>query len=119
MRHTERVVFFKQKTAYEIRPRDWSSDVCSSDLCREDRVGVDRLALPPLLRRRQDLDREVEMRRVRRRVAGRADVAEDVAAMDFEPFADARRVAVEMRVVVAALRGPIEFVQRDPARAAA
>ena len=23
--------FFKQKTAYEIRPRDWSSDVCSSD----------------------------------------------------------------------------------------
>src|ERR1043165_1101748 len=36
MRHTERVVFFKQKTAYEIRPRDWSSDVCSSDLCRED-----------------------------------------------------------------------------------
>ena len=23
---------FKQKTAYEIRPRDWSSDVCSSDL---------------------------------------------------------------------------------------
>ena len=24
--------FFKQKTAYEIVPRDWSSDVCSSDL---------------------------------------------------------------------------------------
>src|ERR1043165_6629368 len=24
--------FFKQKTAYEIGPRDWSSDVCSSDL---------------------------------------------------------------------------------------
>src|SRR3546814_2993843 len=26
------VVFFKQKTAYEIRIIDWSSDVCSSDL---------------------------------------------------------------------------------------
>src|ERR1043165_419485 len=26
------VFFFKQKTAYDIRPRDWSSDVCSSDL---------------------------------------------------------------------------------------
>ena len=25
-------IFFKQKTAYEIRIRDWSSDVCSSDL---------------------------------------------------------------------------------------
>src|ERR1044071_7798595 len=24
--------FFKQKTAYEISTRDWSSDVCSSDL---------------------------------------------------------------------------------------
>src|ERR1043165_10297876 len=25
-------VFLKKRTAYEIRPRDWSSDVCSSDL---------------------------------------------------------------------------------------
>src|SRR3546814_2920303 len=24
--------FFKQKTAYELRSSDWSSDVCSSDL---------------------------------------------------------------------------------------
>src|SRR3546814_2948461 len=24
--------FFQQKTAYEMRMRDWSSDVCSSDL---------------------------------------------------------------------------------------
>src|SRR3546814_11834450 len=29
-------VFFKQKTAYEMRISDWSSDVCSSDL-----VGLD------------------------------------------------------------------------------
>src|SRR3546814_5433358 len=27
-------VFFKQKTAYEMRISDWSSDVCSSDLLR-------------------------------------------------------------------------------------
>src|SRR5881227_383671 len=27
--------FFKQKTAYEITVRDWSSDVCSSDLGRQ------------------------------------------------------------------------------------
>src|SRR3546814_9928405 len=25
-------IFFKQKTAYEVRISDWSSDVCSSDL---------------------------------------------------------------------------------------
>src|SRR3546814_8885103 len=27
--------FFKQKTAYEMRISDWSSDVCSSDLDRK------------------------------------------------------------------------------------
>src|SRR3546814_2644815 len=32
--------FFKQKTAYEMRISDWSSDVCSSDL------RGDRLPLP-------------------------------------------------------------------------
>src|SRR3546814_6350871 len=43
------VFFFKQKTAYEMRISDWSSDVCSSDLQRED--------IPPgrgLFGRRQD-----------------------------------------------------------------
>src|SRR3546814_7745139 len=31
--------FFKQKTAYEMRISDWSSDVCSSDLFNGARVG--------------------------------------------------------------------------------
>src|SRR3546814_7562712 len=31
--------FFKQKTAYEMRISDWSSDVCSSDLSRYRRSG--------------------------------------------------------------------------------
>src|SRR3546814_6054068 len=31
--------FFKQKTAYEVRISDWSSDVCSSDLGPEGRQG--------------------------------------------------------------------------------
>src|SRR3546814_17175286 len=30
--------FFKQKTAYEMRISDWSSDVCSSDLLPFDQV---------------------------------------------------------------------------------
>src|SRR3546814_4233876 len=30
--------FFKQKTAYEMRISDWSSDVCSSDLVSRIRV---------------------------------------------------------------------------------
>src|SRR3546814_8661384 len=29
------IFFFKQKTAYEMRISDWSSDVCSSDLIEE------------------------------------------------------------------------------------
>src|SRR3546814_6203010 len=45
--------FFKQKTAYEMRISDWSSDVCSSDLDAAvallahdlpDRLGADRRA---------------------------------------------------------------------------
>src|SRR3546814_7592510 len=32
--------FFKQKTAYEMRISDWSSDVCSSDLLAALRVEV-------------------------------------------------------------------------------
>src|SRR5213596_2100751 len=32
--------FFKQKTAYEIRPCDWSSDVCSSDVCHNGEINT-------------------------------------------------------------------------------
>src|SRR3546814_6304984 len=51
------VFFFKQKTAYEMRISDWSSDVCSSDLdvvrsCLDDEadvgVGV-KLDAPPAI----------------------------------------------------------------------
>src|SRR3546814_15242778 len=34
-----RFFFFKQKTAYEMRISDWSSDVCSSDLLEPAREG--------------------------------------------------------------------------------
>src|SRR3546814_294415 len=37
--------FFKQKTAYEMRISDWSSDVCSSDL--QDRCGQEALVQSP------------------------------------------------------------------------
>src|SRR3546814_4449956 len=40
--------FFKQKTAYEMRISDWSSDVCSSDLPAQYRESV----LPNACRRR-------------------------------------------------------------------
>src|SRR3546814_3851841 len=34
--HSVVFLFFKQKTEYEVRISDWSSDVCSSDLLRAD-----------------------------------------------------------------------------------
>src|SRR3546814_7070681 len=39
--------FFKQKTAYEMRISDWSSDVCSSDLGRY-RIGAADIGKPGL-----------------------------------------------------------------------
>src|SRR3546814_7662985 len=36
--------FFKQKTAYEMRISDWSSDVCSSDLLLADCRGLRDIA---------------------------------------------------------------------------
>src|SRR3546814_7830171 len=39
--------FFKQKTAYEMRISDWSSDVCSSDLKAEHRIGNKAVARQP------------------------------------------------------------------------
>src|SRR3546814_10886756 len=38
--------FFKQKTAYEMRISDWSSDVCSSDLSRASAEAIWRSAVP-------------------------------------------------------------------------
>src|SRR3546814_12350270 len=49
--------FFKQKTAYEMRISDWSSDVCSSDLAhgRAPREGT-----CPACRLRADMGRRAE-----------------------------------------------------------
>src|SRR3546814_9454369 len=49
--------FFKQKTAYEMRISDWSSDVCSSDLLD--------LELLPVRLRHVDVDRPADRARDR------------------------------------------------------
>src|SRR3546814_9172908 len=73
--------FFKQKTAYEMRISDWSSDVCSSDLdsrvlvqrahrcdARADRAAIDQHGATAALRQPT-----AELRAVQREI-----VAEDV-----------------------------------------
>src|SRR3546814_2346563 len=43
--------FFKQKTAYEMRISDWSSDVCSSDLVPDLSAAIVAAAAPAARRR--------------------------------------------------------------------
>src|SRR3546814_2085219 len=66
--------FFKQKTAYEMRISDWSSDVCSSDLIGAHvrrRLGVENL---------KECYREIEC--VRERSGVRIDPGIAIRAVD-------------------------------------
>src|SRR3546814_2631601 len=54
--------FFKQKTAYEMRISDWSSDVCSSDLAwaaLNERALPLGIAVHPLEPQRDDLNTDL------------------------------------------------------------
>src|SRR3546814_18002569 len=69
--------FFKQKTAYEMRISDWSSDVCSSDLRLYQRLPH----RPPVAgrqavrdRRRHQRNQRSEERRVGKSVSVRVDL---------------------------------------------
>src|SRR3546814_19463854 len=56
------IVFFKQKTAYEMRISDWSSDVCSSDLLKITTIGNSAgVILPKELLARLRLDKGDEL----------------------------------------------------------
>src|SRR3546814_14384129 len=56
--------FFKQKTAYEMRISDWSSDVCSSDLYSHACRAAAALRLPPQPASRSRSSSRSEERRV-------------------------------------------------------
>src|SRR3546814_1123049 len=75
--------FFKQKTAYEMRISDWSSDVCSSDLRIDRRLHA--LAAPAARIAVALLDRLV---RARRRARGHCGAAETAV---FEEYIDLDR----------------------------
>src|SRR3546814_4369379 len=72
------IFFFKQKTAYEMRISDWSSDVCSSDLARGagSRSLGRRLVPARVVRQRRAAGFDGE-----RRVHHRLDLAELVRAV--------------------------------------
>src|SRR3546814_981353 len=90
------VFFFKQKTAYEMRISDWSSDVCSSDLQRIGR-DLDGIGVAPVFqgilgeeRRQQAHHQDAEARREQRERAEHRR-RQDVATMRSEE----RRVGKE------------------------
>src|SRR3546814_19461865 len=101
------VFFFKQKTAYEMRISDWSSDVCSSDL-------LDRLAggegaagrriplfagiFPFAFGESRRMDRPVI--KALRRLSARAFVGEDRAGFGFARILE-RAISLERAVLAA------------------
>src|SRR3546814_308674 len=71
------VLFFQQKTAYEMRISDWSSDVCSSDLGELVFTSLTKEAMPVIRYRTRDLTRLLpptsrSMRRIGK-ITGRSD----------------------------------------------
>src|SRR3546814_20916784 len=71
------VFFFKQKTAYELRISDWSSDVCSSDLAGKAQEFADEAAGARQSDRRHGEQQEEQ--RIGRHVHREAAIAADLA----------------------------------------
>src|SRR3546814_5559244 len=83
------VIFFKQKTAYEMLISDWSSDVCSSDL----RVVVDAVADED--QRRRQIDRPFERVGAGDHVLPLREIVCPAGAGDAERRSEERRVGQE------------------------
>src|SRR3546814_9489471 len=98
--------FFKQKTAYEMRISDWSSDVCSSDLClkvAQEEINklcpfwveftpikkgrkVERVSmmwLPKTMSGRRDAQNLIDQHSIVRRAKLRGDIPEMPVLVDF------------------------------------
>src|SRR3546814_13737511 len=92
--------FFKQKTAYEMRISDWSSDVCSSDLAiLEDLAWLGLVWEQPVRRQSDHL----------------ADYAQALAALEarglvYPCFCTRKEIAAEIARAGAAPHGPAEAV---------
>src|SRR3546814_1789341 len=100
--------FFKQKTAYEMRISDWSSDVCSSDLAgaQDDEFAVPGRQRAPL---RQDIAAPAEEGGQRLRRVGQG--AEDI---EHPAPADPAAIGIEKRRERGALVGfePVQKIGR-------
>src|SRR3546814_18174409 len=90
------IFFFKQKTAYELRISDWSSDVCSSDLAHEagQVIGTGALAADAVVGD-EAADRHARAILQQRQHRG-GDIAADVLDIDVDAVREGRR---ELRAI--------------------
>src|SRR3546814_16022926 len=100
------IFFFKQKTAYEMRISDWSSDVCSSDLAK---VGGDDAAARAIV----DLSGNVDLVENSGAISatGAKDAADNIA-IDLSANSSGaivKQTAVASGVTAPSLAGDIRF----------
>src|SRR3546814_17092422 len=88
------VFFFKQKTAYEMRISDWSSDVCSSDLVAR----LDPLAVREVTEMRAALE-VLALRHAVQRMTAESLAAAHQALLDSTTAADIVALSSEARRV--------------------
>src|SRR6185369_7261840 len=79
------------------------------------RVGIDRRPMPPALTGSHGVDREMEVRAGRTRVAGMPDLSNYLAALQLLPFVQPRRVGREVRIIIDPLLVGRALVDGDPA----
>src|SRR3546814_2773037 len=92
--------FFKQKTAYEMRISDWSSDVCSSDLAKRSQLGAhytDRDKIMMIVRPVIIEPLEAEWAEVREKIASAMDKVAAAKARVPKTQSEARKVFAAAR----------------------
>src|SRR3546814_20344630 len=100
--------FFKQKTAYEMRISDWSSDVCSSDL----QVDLLSRRLDPLLRLLLEGMQNIDPVRELHRVDGAIGIA--VIVIDYLEHASAAEPGERLGgIMLATGLGEVESVSHQ------
>src|SRR3546814_7163172 len=91
--------FFKQKTAYEMRISDWSSDVCSSDLEAKKKIAEDakkKAAADAAKKKAQDAARKsAEEKKAQALADLLSDTPERQQALADEQRSEERRVGKE------------------------
>src|SRR3546814_15296122 len=109
------IFFFKQKTAYEMRISDWSSDVCSSDLYASTPSAARRATTTiPTSRWPTGTAPTVCSARAESPVGGRSAAlpARQILALGFGEFLDRKSVVKGTRVSVRVDLGGRRIIQK-------